>query len=80
MELKTGDTGVITFGNGTTARVRISKIQTYSYLPTDYILTYEDGETNRPLIHPDFVEYEENKKIESFPLPEGLLEQVFTKD
>lgn len=80
MSFKTGDTGVITFGNGTTSRVRISKIHTYSSMPTDYVLTYEDDETNRPLVHPDFVVYEDNKKIDSFPLPEGLLVQVFTKD
>jgi len=48
-----GDTGIITFGNGSTARVRITKVSTYSFMPTDYILTYEDDETNRPLVHPD---------------------------
>ncbi len=39
-----GDTGIITFGNGSTARVRITKVSTYSFMPTDYILTYEDDE------------------------------------
>lgn len=80
MNLKEGDTGTIEFGNGTTARVKISKIHTYSFMPTDYILTYERDETNRPLVHPDFVSYSDGEKIESFPLPEGLVERVFTKD
>jgi hypothetical protein len=80
MSFKTGDTGVITFGNGTTSRVRISKIHNYSFMPTDYVMTYMNDETNRPLIHPDFVTYNDGDKIDSFPLPEGLLEQVFIKD
>ena len=80
MSFKVGDTGIITFGNGTTSRVKIVKVQTYGSMPSDYFLEYEKGETNRPLSHPDFVRYDEGEKIDVFPLPEGLLERVFTKD
>lgn len=82
MRVKVGDTGIIEFGNGTTSRVRITKIYTYpsTGMPTDIVLTYEDDETNRPLVHPNFVQNEDGKKIESFPLPEDIFEQVFMKD
>lgn len=71
---KKGDTGTITFGNGTTSKVVITSVQTYpsSGMPADIFFTYQESETNRPLKHPDFGD--------SFPLPEGLADQVFTKD
>lgn len=74
MNLNINDTGIITFGVGDTSKVKVVDVQTYpsTGLPTDYWFWYLDDETNRPLVHPDF--------DEKFPLPEGLMEMVFTKD
>ena len=74
MELKEGDTGIITFGDGTTAKVKLEKIQKYpsSGMPNDYFFTYQKGEVNKQIKHPEFGE--------EFPLPEFLVQQVFTKD
>lgn len=82
MRVKVGDTGIITFGDETTSRVVISKIHTYpaTGMPADIVLTYLDDETHRPLVHPDFIEHIDGRKVESFPLPEEIFEQVFLKD
>jgi hypothetical protein len=74
MNLKQGDTGVITFGDNTTAKVKVEKVQDYpsAGLPSDYFFSYQEGETNRQIVHPDIKDM--------FPLPEFLVEKVFTKD
>ena len=74
MELKAGDTGIITFGDNTTAKVKVEEVQTYpsSGMPSDVFFSYQKGETNQQLKHPD--------TEDMFPLPQFLVEQVFTKD
>lgn len=49
-----GRTGVITFGDGSTSKIKVVDVETYTYLPTDYWLEYAEGETNKPLVHPDY--------------------------
>ena len=72
--MKEGTTGTLTFGDGTTARVELEKILTYtsSGMPPDYLFKYEEGETNRPLIHEKF--------NGSFPLPEIIVSMYFKED
>jgi hypothetical protein len=74
MELNIGDTGVITFSEDSKAKVQVVDKTTYpsTGLPPNYWFWYLDDETNRPLVHPDY----EDK----FPLPEGLVNRVFTKN
>ena len=72
MHLELNSTGTLKFGDNSTARVEIVKIETYKYLPTDYWFKYVDGETNRQL------SYDIDK--EKFPLPYGLVIQVYTPD
>ena len=72
MHLKLNSTGTLKFGDNSTARVEIVKIETYKYLPTDYWFRYVDGETNRQLNH--------DIDKEKFPLPYGLVIQVYTPD
>lgn len=72
MNLKINDIGTLLFGDNTTARVKVVKIDTYSYMPDDYWFSYLEEETNRQLNHPDFPDM--------FPLPIGLVELVFKKD
>ena len=73
MDLKQGDTGIITFGDNTKAKVKVTKIQTYpsSGMPPDIFFSYQDGETNQQITHPNFKDM--------FPIPHAFLE-VFTKD
>lgn len=75
---KIGQTGTITWGNGTTSKVIISHIDTYSCLPTDYWLSYAEGETNRPIVHPDFGKLDLIKT--ELVLPEGLMDMSFAPD
>jgi hypothetical protein len=72
--MKKGTTGTITWGNGTTSKVKLEDILTYpsSGMPADYLFSYDENETLRPLIHEKFNGL--------FPLPEGLVSMVFTED
>ena len=73
-----GTTGTIKFGDNSIAKVIIKNIDTYSYMPTDYWLDYQEGEMNKQLVHP---EYGSNPIIKAeILLPEGLLDKVFTPD
>lgn len=72
MHLELNSTGTLKFGDGTTARVEIVKIDTYTYLPTDYWFKYLDGETNQQLKH--------DIEKDRFPLPYGLVVQVYKPD
>lgn len=76
---KVDQTGIITFGDKTTSRVRISRIQTYRSLPSDIIFSYLDEETHRPLIN-KVLETNFNDEKDSFNLPEGLAHIVFKLD
>ena len=70
-----GKTGIITWGDKTTSKVIVKKIQYYSYIPNDYWLDYAEDETHRPLIHPDYGKVDEI--IAPILLPEELFYRVF---
>jgi hypothetical protein len=74
MNLEKGDTGVITFGDKSTAKVVVENVRTYpsTGMPADVFFKYQEGETNKKLTHPDFGE--------RFPLPEEIIALVFKKD
>jgi hypothetical protein len=74
MNLKEGDTGVITFGDNTTAKVKVVEVVDYhaSGMPTDIFFTYAENETNKKIKHPTLGE--------KFPLPIGIVNLVFVKD
>ena len=74
MEFTKGDKGIITFGDGSTAKVEVTNVQEYPNLgaPADVFFKYQEGETNKQVTHPVLGE--------TFPLPMFLVEQVFTKD
>lgn len=78
--MEKGATGTITFGDNSTAKVKLVERQTYpaSGMPTDYWLEYAEGETNKKLVHPDFGT---SSLIKSeILLPEFLFEQVVVAD
>jgi hypothetical protein len=72
--MQDGTTGTLTFGDGTTARVKLERILKYpaSGMPSDYLFKYEEGETHRPLVHENF--------NGSFPLPEMIVSMYFKQD
>jgi hypothetical protein len=73
-----GKIGTINWSDGTSSRVLVKEVETYSCLPTDYWLEYLHEETHRPIIHPD---YEINPIIKSqLLLPEGIFFRVFVPD
>lgn len=69
-----GTKGYLTFKDGSTAKVIIVDIRTYpaSGMPSDYFLSYQDGETNRPITHDQFED--------RFLLPEMLMREIFTPE
>ena len=77
MTLEVGQTGTMNWQDGTSSRVKVVGKETYSRMPTDYWFEYEQGETNRQLVHPDLAE--EHIKA-SILLPEGLIHYIFTPD
>lgn len=72
MDFQVGDKGIITFGDETTSKVEVTKIQTYpiSGMPPDVFFTYQEGEFHQPIKHPI---------LGLLVLPIGLAEKVFTK-
>jgi hypothetical protein len=80
MDLNVNDTCTITFGDETTARVRVVNIDhsKSGMFPSDYWFEYLEGETNRQIIHPDFGK--SNFIKSELLLPEGLVAMVITKD
>lgn len=80
MNLNQNDTGILKFGDNTTARVRVVSVDhsRSGMFPTDYWFEYEKGETNKQIVHPDFGKSPIIKS--SVVLPEGLVAMVFTKD
>lgn len=77
MTLEVGQTGTMNWQDGTSSRVKVVGKETYSFMPTDYWFEYEQGETNKQLVHPDLGE--EHIKA-SILLPEGLIHYIFTPD
>ena len=77
MNINVGDKGVLTFGDNTKARVKVVDIDTHSYVPTDYWFEYEEGETNKQIVHPEFGKQSYIKS--SVVLPETLVSMVFKK-
>lgn len=76
--MEVGQKGTITWSDGKTSRVILKDIESYSWLPTDYWLDYDESETHRPLVHPDFGV---SKLIKSpILLPSALLFRVFKAD
>lgn len=80
MNLEVNDTGILTFGDNTTARVKVVSVDhsRSGMFPTDYWFEYEEGETNKQIVHPDLGKLDLIKS--SVVLPEGLVRMVFTKD
>lgn len=72
------NTGTIRWADGTTSRVVIKEVVTYSWLPADYWIDYEPGESHRPLVHPDWGTKEGIKA--PILLPEELFFRSFTRD
>ena len=72
--MKEGATGTLTFGDGTKSRVKLEQIMTYpsSGMPSDYLFSYEEGETHRPLTHDTLTPL--------FPLPEMIVLMYFKED
>lgn len=76
--MEIGQISTITFNDNTTAKIKLVHIDTYSTMPSDYWFDYVDGETNKQLIHP---EYLENPIIKSpIVLPIGLVELIIKPD
>jgi hypothetical protein len=80
MNLNQNDTGILKFGDNTTARVKVVSVDhsRSGMFPTNYWFEYEDGETNRQIVHPDLGKIDLIKS--SILLPEGLVTMVFIKD
>jgi hypothetical protein len=80
MNLNQNDTGILKFGDNTTARVKVVSVEhsRSGMFPTNYWFEYEEGETNRKIVHPDLGKIPIIKS--SVVLPEGLVTMVFTKD
>jgi hypothetical protein len=73
-----GKTGTIKWGDNTSSRVVVKEIESYSWLPSDYWLEYQEEETHRPVIHPD---YGVSKIIKApIILPSDLFFRLFTPD
>ena len=76
--MEIGQISTITFNDNTTAKIKLVHIDTYSTMPSDYWFDYVDGETNKQLIHP---EYLKNPIIKSpIVLPIGLVELIIKPD
>jgi hypothetical protein len=80
MNLQENDKGTLSFGDGSSARVYIMEIEhsRSGMFPSDYWFEYEEGETNRQIVHPDF-----GKSLiikSSIVLPEELVSMIFKKD
>jgi hypothetical protein len=78
--MEIGTTGTVTFGDGTSSKVRLKEITNYPSIgaPPDYWFEYQEDEKHRPLIHPDFGK---NAIIKSeMLLPHFLVVKVFKAD
>lgn len=77
MNISKGDTGILTFGNNSTSKVKCIEVDNYSSLPKDYWFEYEEDENNRPLVHPEFGKSDLIKS--SILLPEFIASVSFKK-
>lgn len=78
MRLEIGQTGTMNWKDGTSAKVKLVDKETYSTMPSDYWFEYQEGETNKQLVHPD---YGKSDFIKSeIVLPEGLIDYLFVPD
>ena len=76
--MEIGQISTITFNDNTTAKIKLVHIDTYSTMPSDYWFDYVDGETNKQLIHP---EYLKSSIIKSpIVLPIGLVELIIKSE
>ncbi len=76
--MEIGQISTITFNDNTTAKIKLVHIDTYSTMHSDYWFDYVDGETNKQLIHP---EYLKSSIIKSpIVLPIGLVELIIKPD
>jgi hypothetical protein len=80
MDLNVNDTCTITFGDDTTARLRVVSVDPSrsGMFPTDYWFEYLEGETNKKIVHPEFGKSSFIKS--ELVLPETLVAKVITKD
>jgi len=78
MTLQVGQTGTMNWADGTSSKVKVVGVESYSFMPTDYWFEYEQGETNKQLVHPDFGKSDFIKA--EILLPEGLIDYIFTPD
>lgn len=76
--MKIGQSCTLKFGDGTSANIELVSIDTHSFLPSDYWFKYQDGETNRKLVHPDFGKADYIKA--EILLPEGLVKLIVTEN
>lgn len=51
MTLQVGQTGTMNWADGTSSKVKVVGVESYSFMPTDYWFEYEQGETNKQLVH-----------------------------
>lgn len=78
MRLEIGQTGTMKWQDGTSAKVKVVGKETYSTMPTDYWFEYQEGETNKQLVHPDYGKHDFIKS--EILLPEGLIGHLFVPD
>lgn len=76
--MKIGQNCTLKFGDGTSAKVELVSIDTHSFMPSDYWFKYQDDETNKQLVHPDFGKQDYIKS--EILLPEGLVRLIVTED
>jgi hypothetical protein len=76
--MKIGQNCTLKFGDNSSANVELVSIDTYSFMPSDYWFKYQEGESNKQLVHPDFGK-EDYIKSEIL-LPEGLVKMIVTEN
>ena len=78
--MEIGVKGTIEFKDGTKSRVILKDIDTYpaSGMPPDYWFGYQEDETHRPVVHPDFGKKDFIKS--EILLPELFAFRVFEKE
>ena len=71
--MKIGQSCTLKFGDNTSANIELVSIDT-----RDYWFKYQDGETNRKLVHPDFGKSDYIKA--EILLPEGVVKLIVTEN
>ena len=70
MDLQVGDTGTLTYSDGTSSKVIVVE-EPISLLGTTWF-SYDESEKNRPITYDLFPD--------KFPLPYFIVKEAFTKD